>query len=286
MRVVICGSAGQLGTELVKVFDKPGHEVLAFDRNLDITDHAEVMARIPDMRPDLLINAAADTDLDRAELEPEPSFKVNFTGTQNLALASQASGCPMVFLSTDYVFDGNKGSPYNEFDLPNPQGVYAKCKLAAENYITSILENFFIFRTAWLFGKAGKRNFIKSILHNARAEGKLRVVIDEVGTPTYAEDLAQTIYRVCMSGKYGLYHATNEGVCSRFEFAQQILELAGMKDVLLQPIVADDLGLPCPRPANTALDNMNLRLQGFPPMRHYLEPLREYVTWLVENVNL
>jgi dTDP-4-dehydrorhamnose reductase len=286
MRVVICGSAGQLGAELVQTFGEAGEEVLAFDMDLDITDYSAVMKRIPDLRPDLLINAAADVDLDRAEIYPEPSFKVNFTGTQNLALTCQAVGCPMVFLSTDYVFDGTKGSAYNEFDLPNPQGVYAKCKLAAEKYITSVLENYYIFRTAWLFGKAGNRNFIRSILQNAKSHASLRVVIDEVGTPTYAADLADIIYLVSTSEKYGLYHATNEGTCSRFEFAQEILDLAGMKDVTLKPIVHEELGLPCPRPANTALDNMNLRLQGFPPMRDYHEALKEYMMWLAENAKI
>ena len=283
VRVIIFGAAGQLGSELVRTFEGAGQEVLSFDLDLDITDFGRVMERIPDLRPDLLINAAADTDLDRAELDPEPSLRVNFTGTQNLALACQAAGCPMVFLSTDYVFDGTKGSAYNEFDLPNPQGVYAKCKFAAELYMTSLLEKYFIFRTAWLFGKAGDRNFIKSILRNAKSNGSLRVVVDEIGTPTYAADLAEIIYRVCVSGKYGLYHATNEGICSRFEFAQQILKIAGWDDISLKPIVAEELGLPCPRPANTALDNLNLRLQGFPPMRHYREPLREYVEWLLEK---
>ncbi|OFW56865.1 MAG: dTDP-4-dehydrorhamnose reductase [Candidatus Solincola sediminis] len=283
MRVIICGASGQLGTELVKTFEGAGQEVLGFDRDLDITDYDRVRERIPELRPDLLINAAADTDLDRAELDPEPSHRVNYTGTQNLALACRATGCPMVFLSTDYVFDGTKGSAYNEFDLPNPQGVYAKCKLAAESYMMSVLEEYFIFRTAWLFGKAGQRNFIKSILYNAKSYGSLSVVVDEVGTPTYAADLAETIYRVCASGKYGLYHATNEGICSRFEFAQRTLEIAGWDDITLKPIIHEELGLPCPRPANTALDNLNLRLQGFPPMRHYHEPLKEYVEWLLEE---
>lgn len=282
MRVIICGAAGQLGSELVKTFELAGHEVLAFDIDLDITNYPLVMQRVPALKPDLLINAAANTDLDRAEIDPEPSLKVNFTGNQNLALACQAMGCPMAFVSTDYVFDGNKGCAYNEFDLPNPQGVYAKCKFAAEQYLMSVLNNYFIFRTAWLFGKAGNRNFIKSILDNAKSNGSLRVVTDEVGTPTYAVDLAETIYGVCTSGKYGLYHATNEGTCSRFELAKQIIDMAGW-EIAINPIVHQELGLPCPRPANTALDNLNLRLQGFPPMRHYLEPLREYVLWLLEK---
>jgi len=283
MRVIICGSAGQLGRELVRVFREGGDEVLAFDLDLDITDYSLVMEKIPSLRPHLLINAAADTDLDGAELNPEPSLKVNFTGTQNLALACLEAGCPMAFVSTDYVFDGEKETPYTEFDPPNPQGVYAKCKLAGERYLASLLSRYYIFRTAWLFGKGESRNFVRSIMRNAKEKGSLRVVTDEAGSPTYAADLAEIIRRVCLSGKYGLYHAVNQGVCSRFDFARQILEAAGWGEVPVEPIVRADLGLPCPRPPYSPLDNLNLRLQGFPPMRHYLEPLREYVSWLLEN---
>ncbi len=283
VRVVICGAAGQLGTNLVKKFEAAGEEVLGFDLDLDITDHALVMEKIPSLEPDLLINSAADLDADQAERDPEPSLKTNFTGTQNLVLACLEAGCPMAFISSDYVFDGMKGSAYNEFDEPNPRSVYGRAKLASERYMTSTLSRWYVFRTQWLFGKAGKRNFVKSILRNAKEKGGLRVVTDEVGTPTCTQDLAEIIYRVCTSDWYGLYHATNQGVCSRYEFAQQIIAIAGWKGVPIEPIVYADLDLPCPRPPYSPLDNMNLRLQGFPPARHYSEPLREYIAWLLET---
>jgi dTDP-4-dehydrorhamnose reductase len=283
MRVVICGAAGQLGQDLVKRFQSAGEEVLAFDLDLDITDYDVVMEKIPSLQPHLVINSAADVDADRAELDPEPSLKVNFTGTQNLALACLETGCAMAFISSDYVFDGRKGAPYNEFDRPNPQGVYGKAKLASERYLAAVLPRHYVFRTQWLFGKGGKRNFVKSILRNAREKGRLRVVTDEVGTPTCTEDLADIIYRVCLSGKYGLYHATNQGICSRYDFAREIVELAGWEDIEVEPIKYADLDLPCPRPPYSPLDNLNLRLQGFPLARHYREALREYVSWLLEN---
>jgi dTDP-4-dehydrorhamnose reductase len=286
MRVIICGGAGQLGVELVDIFRSQGDEVFGFDLDLDITDHSLVMERVPALAPDLLINTAADLNTDGAELDPEPSLRVNFTGVQNLALACQEAGCAMAFISSDYVFDGRKGGAYNEFDEPNPQGVYGRAKLASERYLASLLPHWYVFRTQWLFGRGGTRNFVKSILRNAREKGSLRVVTDEVGTPTYAGDLAGIIYRVCLSGKYGLYHATNSGVCSRHEFARQIIDIAGMQDVPVEPIVYADLDLPCPRPPYSPLDNMNLRLQGFPPARHYLEPLREYVEWLLSQGGL
>ncbi|MDY6797115.1 MAG: dTDP-4-dehydrorhamnose reductase [Actinomycetota bacterium] len=286
MRVIICGAAGQLGMELEQLFRDRGEEVTGFDLDLDITDYPLVMERIPSLQPDLVINSAADVNADQAELEPEPSYAVNFIGSQNLALACRKAGCPMAFISSDYVFDGTKGSPYNEFDAPNPQGVYGKAKLATERYIASIPDGYYVFRTQWLFGKFGKRNFVKSILHNARDKGSLRVITDEVGTPTYTEHLADIIHRVCLSGRFGVYHATNQGYCSRYEFARNILEAAGWSDIPVEPIVYADLDLPCPRPPYSPLDNLSLRLHGFELAPHYMEPLRDYVTWLLKEEEL
>ena len=281
MRVVICGAEGQLGSELVDVFGESGFEVLGFDLDMDITDYSLIMERVPAMRPDLLVNAAAHVNADEAETNPELSYRVNFTGTQNLALACLEAGCPMVFVSSDYVFDGTKGAPYDEFDAPSPVGVYGRAKLAAETYMESVLHRYYIFRTQWIFGRYSKRDFVKAILKNGREKGSLRVVTDEVGTPTNARDLAEMMHRVSTSGKYGLYHTTNQGVCSRYEFARQILDIGGMPDVPVEPIEYCDLGLPCPRPPFSPLDNMNLRLQGFGESRPYAEPLREYIEWLL-----
>ncbi len=283
MKVVICGAAGQLGSELVIRFKEEGHEVLAYDLDLDITDFDLIMSKVPELKPDLLINSAAHVNADEAELKPEISYRVNFTGTQNLALAAQKVGCPLVFISSDYVFDGEKGTPYTEFDEPNPLGVYGKAKLAAERYIVSVLNQYYIFRTQWIFGKYSKRDFVKSILKNAKEKGELRVVTDETGSPTSACDLAQIIYLVSTSGKFGTYHATNSGVCSRFEFAKEILDIAGWSEILVQPILYKELNLPCPRPKYSPLENMNLRLQGFPSPRPYGEPLKEYISWLLRE---
>ncbi len=283
---MICGAAGQLGSELVDVFRNDGEDVHAFDLDMDITDYDVIADRVPALKPDLVINSAAFVDADEAERDPDVSYRVNFVGTQNLALVCREVGCPLVFVSSDYVFDGKKGGSYTEFDLPNPQGVYGRAKLAAERYIPSVLSQYYIFRTQWLFGRYGKRNFVKSILGNARDKGSLRVVTDEVGTPTSAADLAATIHKVSLSGKFGLYHATNTGVCSRFEFAKEIVEAAGMPDVEVHPMEYTDLNLPCPRPPYSPLDNMLLRLQGFGQPRDYHEPLKEYVDWLLESGEL
>lgn len=286
MRIVICGAEGQLGAELVELYKERGFHVDGFDLDLDIANHDLVMEKLPPLKPDLLVNAAADIDADGAEGNPEKSYSVNFTGTQNLVLACLEAGCPMAFVSSDYVFDGRKGDAYNEFDRTNPLGVYGRAKLASENYLMSVLGKGFIFRTQWLFGKHGRRNFVKSILRNARDRGELSVVTDEVGTPTGARDLAGIIVDVTLSGKYGLYHATNEGICSRFDFAKQILQCAGWSDIPVSPVTSTELGLPCPRPPYSPLDNMNLRLQGFPEARYYMDPLNEYVNWLLNEDDL
>jgi dTDP-4-dehydrorhamnose reductase len=286
MKVVICGAAGQLGMELIDVFNARGDDVLGFDLDLDITVYELTMDKILPLDPDILINSAAYVDADDSELNPDNSYRVNFTGNQNLALVALQAGCPLVYVSSDYVFDGMKGSSYNEFDRVCPTGVYGRAKAASERYTASVLHRYYVFRTQWLFGKYGRRNFVKSIMKNAREKGALRVVTDEVGTPTGARDLAEIIATTATSGKYGIYHATNQGACSRYDFAKEILEAAGMPDVPVEPIKYSDLNLPCPRPPYSPLDNMNLRLQGFPPSRPYREPLNEYIKWLLDSGEL
>lgn len=283
MRVVICGAEGQLGTELCDVFGRRGDEVFPFDLDMDITDYDLIMDRVPSLSPDLVVNSAAHVDADEAELKPDLSYRVNFTGTQNLALACREAGCPLVFVSSDYVFDGLKGAPYTEFDPVCPAGVYGRAKVAAESFVSGLPDGYYIFRTQWLFGRHGRRNFVKSILRNAVANGRLRVVTDEVGTPTSAADLAEIICEVSGTGKYGLYHATNVGILSRFDFAKEIVALAGL-DVEVEPLAYGELALPCPRPPYSPLDNTNFRLQSLAKNRRsYREPLKEYVDELMSQ---
>jgi len=286
MKVVICGGAGQLGMDLIDVFKTRGDDALGFDLDLDITVYDLIMEKILPLKPDLLVNSAAYVDADDSELNPDTSYRINFTGNQNLALAALEAGCPLVYVSSDYVFDGMKGSSYNEFDEVCPTGVYGKAKVASERYMATVLHRYYVFRTQWLFGRHGRRNFVKSIIRNAREKGALRVVTDEVGTPTGARDLAEIIAMVATSGKYGIYHATNQGACSRYDFAKEIVEAAGMSGIPIEPLRYADLNLPCPRPPYSPLDNMNLRLQGFPPSRHYKEPLDEYIKWLLDSGEL
>ncbi|MHB8780101.1 MAG: dTDP-4-dehydrorhamnose reductase [Candidatus Geothermincolia bacterium] len=283
MRVLVNGSSGQLAGDIIDVLCERGHEVLSYDLDLDITDYDAVMSRVPELAPELLINAAAYTDVDGSESNVDTAYRVNFTGAQNLALACQRAGCPMVFFSTDYVFDGTKGSPYNEFDETRPLGVYGATKLQGERCVQNLLDRYFIFRLQWLFGAYGKRNFVRSILGKALSEGALAVVTDELGSPSWCRDVAEAVVRVATSGRFGTYHVANQGVCSRYDFAREILEAAGKGDVPIKPITRADLTLPASRPYDSTLDCFNMRLQGFPDMPHYGAGLRRYVRQLLES---
>jgi len=283
LRVVVLGSAGQLGSEVAARCASRGYELQTFDRELDVADGRAVRETLLSLRPDLVFNCAAFTDVDEAERNPLESARVNFLGAQNVALACREADCPLVFISTDYVFDGRAGRPYNEFDEPRPVNFYGRSKLAAERCIASLLHRHYLVRTQWLFGKGGRGNFVRTIVRKAWRGEELRVVADEYGSPTYASDLAEALCLLAETGQFGTYHLTNQGECSRLELAREILEMMGMDGEMAQPILYEELGLPCERPPYAPLDNFCLRLLGLPLLRHYREPLEEYVSWLLED---
>jgi len=238
MRIVITGIKGQLGTELQRLFSGE-HEVLGLDLpEHDVTD-VQIIDHIAELEPNLLIHAAAMTDVDGCARNPEAAYTANALGTRNVALGCQKAEADMLYVSTNEVFDGAKGSPYWEFDEPNPINTYGKSKLAGERYLQTLLHCFYIVRTSWLFGKVGN-NFVKKILSLADGEGKLRVVTDEIASPTYTSDLAQAIKQLVERQIYGIYHLTNAGACSRFDFARSILELGGRTGVSLLPISSEE----------------------------------------------
>jgi len=274
VKVLITGSEGQLGKDLVRMLSDE-HELFPFDLDMDVTILDGTMKTVTTISPDVVIHAAAYTDVDGCELNPDLAYKVNALGTQNVALACQRCGAAMLYVSTDFVFDGKKREPYLEFDEPNPLSVYGRSKLAGERYVTSLLDRYYITRTAWLFGKQG-RNFVKTILKLAEEREELTVVDDQVGSPTYSLDLAKTIAELIKTGWYGLYHTTNSGSCSWFEFAKKILEYADKRGVKVSPITSEELSRPAPRPAYSVLKNYCLELRGIQPLRHYEEALRDY----------
>ena len=225
MRVVITGSKGQLGRQLVAAF--AGHELFELDLpEVDLTQPATVRT-VAEWRPDLVVHAAAYTDVDGCERDPELAFRVNAVGTQNVALAAQRAGAAMLHISTNEVFDGTQRDLYREWDRPNPMSVYARSKAAGEEIVHDLLAGrSYIVRIAWLFGPGGN-NFVTKILAAAEKNGGLRVAADEFGNPTYAPDLAAVVARLVATGHYGIYHLTNAGFCSRFEFAREIMRLIG-----------------------------------------------------------
>ena len=246
---------------------------------LDITDEKQVTATIAKHRPDLVIHAAAYTDVDGCELDPEKAFLVNAEGTHNVALACELSDAALVYISTDFVFDGEKGEPYTEQDVPNPINHYGATKLAGENYVKEFCPRHFIIRTAWLYGIHGE-SFPRTIINAAKAGKPLSVITDQVGSPTFTADLASAIYEVIKGPNYGTYHITNRGLCSWYEFAKKTLSFAGMNDVEIKPITSEEWPSPTKRPKYSVLSHHALEILGQDNMRTWEEALHDFVSRL------
>ncbi|MGG4000406.1 dTDP-4-dehydrorhamnose reductase [Anoxybacillus kestanbolensis] len=276
MKVVVTGAKGQLGTDVVHLLADRGYEVYGYGREeLDITNFDQVKQVITEIRPDVVIHAAAYTKVDLAESEPDQAFLINAYGTRNVAVVSEAVGAKLVHISTDYVFDGMATTPYNEFAPTNPLSIYGKSKLAGEQFVRDLHSKFFIVRTSWVYGKHGN-NFVKTMLKLAQERNELMVVHDQVGCPTYTVDLANCILELIQTEKYGVYHVSNSGHCSWYEFAKAIFEEAGIK-VKVNPCTTKDFPRPAPRPAYSVFEHMALRLNRFKEMPHWRESLKNFV---------
>ncbi len=252
MRVVITGHNGQLGRQLLSAF--AAHDLLPVDLpGDDITDPG-VVGRITRFAPQLIVHAAAFTDVDGAEKDPELTYRVNAFGTQNMALAAQRTGAAMMFVGSNEIFDGSRRELYREWDAPNPMSTYARSKAAGEQIVRDLLRQFYIVRVAWLFGPGGN-NFITKILAGAEKYGELRVAADEFGNPTYAPDAAVAMARLAETGHFGIYHLTNSGFCSRYEFSREIMRLAGKPDLPITPILSADWPRPSRPPLHAVLAN-------------------------------
>ncbi len=271
MRIAIIGSKGQLGTALQARL--AGNTLLPLDLpELDITDPFQVRSALERFAPEVVIHAAAMTNVDQCETEPDLAYRVNALGTQNVALACQRCDATMVYISTDYIFDGAKGAPYFEYDTPAPLSVYARSKLAGEWATQTLLRRFYIARTAWLYTPGG-RNFVQTVLRLAREKGALTMVTDESGSPTFAPDLADAIARLIPTQVYGIYHFTNSGTCSRYEWAKEILRLAGLDHVPVTP--SQNYVRPAPVPKHVELRNLCGAQVGI-RFRPWAEALADY----------
>jgi len=288
MKILITGISGMLGIDLYQTL-REEYEVTGLDRRdfpcspspsvnkIDITDLEAVKELFYWLTPHFVIHAAAYTDVDGCEKDADKAYKVNALGTRNIALACQKLDIPVLYVSTDFVFRGDKETPYDEFDVPAPMNIYGKSKLAGENYLKSFLSRYFIVRSSWLYGRWGK-NFVTTVLKLAREKSVLKVVDDQVGSPTYTKDLSQQIKRLVATELYGTYHITNSGRCSWYEFAQEILKLAGIKGVKVTPITSEELARPAARPKFSVLENYCLRLSLGNGMREWKEALRDFLT--------
>jgi len=233
MRIAITGSKGQLGTSLQLALKDA--ELLLMDLpECDLTDLEVATATIGRFQPEMVIHCAALTNVDGCERDPEAAYRVNVLGTRNMAVAAQQAGSSMVYISTDYVFDGAKDEPYWEYDDANPLSVYGRTKWVGEGLVRSLVPRYYIVRIAWLYAQ-GFRNFVETVLRLAQERGRLTMVTDEVGSPTYAPDVAQAIARLIRLPAYGTYHLPNSGACSRYEWAREILRQAGQTDVEVIP---------------------------------------------------
>jgi dTDP-4-dehydrorhamnose reductase len=273
--ILVTGAGGQLGQELVRL-TIPGCSVIGLDRGaLDITDRDACMQAAAHHRPDAIIHAAAYTAVDRAESEPETAHRVNAAGARNMAEAAESVGSKFCYVSTDYVFDGTADRPYREQDPASPRTVYGKTKHEGEKATMDACSRAFVVRTSWLYGRHGA-NFVCTMLNLASKGSAIRVVNDQTGSPTYAFDLAGFIADLVQTEKYGIYHASNSGICTWYQFAQAIFEESGIR-ANVEPCATSEFPRPAPRPAYSVLGHDAMIREGFAPLRNWRDALRDFL---------
>jgi dTDP-4-dehydrorhamnose reductase len=252
-KVLITGAGGQLGSTLA--VQSVLYDVFSFNKKqLNVVNKQEVFQVFKAIKPHFVIHTAAYTNVDESEVNKRIAFEVNCDGTENIALACKKWDSVMIYMSTDYVFDGKKKEPYTEEDVPNPVNWYGLTKLIGEETVKVLLDKYFILRTSWLYGPSGK-NFVKTILEMAETSLEIKVVNDQMGCPTYVKDLCKVIFQLIEVNGYGIYHASNVGVCSWYDFANSILKMSGNKETFLLPISSEELNRLAIRPHNSALQN-------------------------------
>ena len=287
MRILITGGSGMLGTAIQEKLRADAHDLTVTDLDtdvegvveLDIRKWQDVQYSVQETKPDLVLHLAAETDVDRCEKEPDHAFETNALGTENVVWACREYGCPMVYISTGNVFNGEKTEPYIEYDVTGSINEYGKSKLAGEEVVMRNLDRYFIFRAGWMVGGWDiDKKFVYKMVQLSQSHTQLKAVDDKFGTPTFTVDFAKNLMPVVDAQRYGLYHMTNEGSCSRFELAQTIVELMGLKDTVeVLPVSSLEFPLPAPRPRSEMLRNYKLDLMGLNQMPHWKEALKTYL---------
>jgi dTDP-4-dehydrorhamnose reductase len=274
MRILITGSSGQLGKMLQQKL--VGQELAHVDLpENDITDREQILSLSDSFSPDVIIHCAAYTDVDGCVTNSDLAYRVNSLGTQNVALAALKVGAAMVHISTNEVFAGDRADGYEEWMQPDPINVYGRTKAASEFHVQSILQRYYIVRTAWLYAPGG-HNFIHAVLRQATQEAPLQVVTDEIGNPTNARDLAEAIVKLIDSHQFGVYHLVNEGACSRYEFAQEVLNLSKYSRKSVVPILSSEFIRASTPPPYAALHNICAKSIGI-TMRPWQDALADYM---------
>ncbi|MNM87679.1 dTDP-4-dehydrorhamnose reductase [compost metagenome] len=281
MRILVTGANGQLGQDLVKILEQVNHTVTPCDRDtLDITDQIACLEQVQNYKPDAIIHCAAYTAVDLAESDINNAYAVNTVGTRNMVVAAERIDAKFCYISTDYVFDGTSAEPYHEYDNTNPQSVYGKSKRAGEELVKSLSSKYFIVRTSWVYGLHGN-NFVKTMLRLGSDKPEISVVNDQKGSPTYTVDLSRFLLDLINTEKFGIYHASNSGECTWYEFAQAIFAEANVQgksyNVQVNPCITEDFPRPAPRPHNSVMEHLSIRTNGFEDIRPWQEALRDFL---------
>ncbi len=283
MKIAVIGANGQLGMDVVSAFSSNGDEVSSLTHSdIELSNIDSVSKRLQELRPQVIINTAAMHQVENCEREPEKAFEVNGLGARNLALVARDVGATLMHVSTDYVFDGAKGNPYEETDAPNPLNVYGNTKLCGEYFVRSTVEKHFVLRTSAIYGHnpcraKGGLNFIELMLKLAKERGKVRVVDSEIVTPTSTSELARQMARLSHSDAYGLYHATAEGSCSWHEFATEVFAMTNTK-VNLEVAGPNEFPAKVPRPKYSVLENRGLKNHKINIFKPWQDGVREYLS--------
>ena len=280
MKVLVTGIKGQLGHDVVNELTKRGHEAVGVDiEEMDITDESQVRRVVTETAPEAVIHCSAYTAVDRAEEEVELCRKVNAVGTKYIAEVCKELDCKLLYLSTDYIFSGDGERPWEPDDEAAPLNVYGLTKYEGEQEIKKRLIKYFIVRISWVFGINGN-NFIKTMLRLGKENGAVKVVDDQIGSPTYTYDLAVLLVDMIETEAYGDYHATNEGLCSWYEFAREIFRAAGMNDVQVTPVKSGEFPVKAKRPFNSRMSKEKLVEKGFHKLPSWQDAVKRYLAAL------
>jgi len=277
MKIIILGGKGQLGSEFYN-FLKDKEEVYSFSHEeLDVLNYELLYKKFREIKPDVVINCSAYTKVDKAEEEKEECIRVNAIGAKNVSYASYKIGAKVIYFSTDYLFDGNKNTPYTELDEPKPLSTYGLSKLYGEKLTREHNPNHLILRVSWLYGIHGK-NFVKTIINLAKEKKKLTIVNDQKGSPTYAYDVVRQTYELIKQDKVGTYHASNHGETTWYEFAKKIVEILKIKDVEIVPVKTEEYPSIAKRPKYSTLENFLLKLEKIDMMREWELALEDFLS--------